>query len=377
MDFKTQAKGRPRVKRYALELPLEESPWTKTSSAALQTVFGKDDLGARALALYQSSLQPGTYRNYGSNLTGFLRFCDESSIAPLDITNAEIARYLAWMADQGTVAADSLHPYLSAINKFLMDHGKPPVALGPLIDGVRKGLANCQRDLAPTPERLPLPAPVALAILAKAEALLKVVHWDCPTEDNNTLLRACIASIASYVFFCRGECGACARTEDLVVNDTHITLRLNKEKGQQHLREGRKNTRQILVDDMPRVAKAIKDFFEGMRMMKTRARRWALTAREDKSRWTATTSTEWLQLALRATKHSPPAGFSWTSHSLRKGAASAANAIKVPLNDIRYAGGWSTNSTVLESKYIDFSMAPSKAAYICFGHLKRDIPAAQ
>jgi hypothetical protein len=257
-----------------------------------------------------------------------------------------------------------------------MDHGKPPVALGPLIDVVRKGLANCQRDLAPTPKRHPLPAPVAVAILAKAEALLKVVHWDCPRADNNTLLRACIASIAFYVFFCKGECGACARSEDLVVNDTHVTFRLNKEKGQQHLREGRKNTRQILVDDMPRVAKAIRDFFEGMCVMKTRAMRWALTAKEDKSKWTATTSTEWLQMALRATKQSPLAGLSWTSHNLRKGAASTANAIKVPINEIRYAGGWSTSSTVLESKYIDFAMAPSKAAYIFFGHLKRDTPAA-
>ncbi len=132
------------------------------------------------------------------------------------------------MADKETVAADSLQPYLLAINKFLMDHGKPPVALGPLIDGVRKGLA-------PTPERLPLPTPVALVILVKAETLLKVVHWDCLTADNNTLLRACIAPIASFVFFCRGECRACARNEDLVVDDTHITLRLNKEKGQQHL----------------------------------------------------------------------------------------------------------------------------------------------
>ena len=80
-------------------------------------------------------------------------------------------------------------------------------------------------------------------------------------------------------------------------------------------------------------------------------------------------------MALRTTKQSPLAGFSWTSHSLRKGAASAANDIKAPLNDIRYAEGWSTSSTVLESKYIDFSMAPSNAAYIFFGHLKRDTPA--
>jgi hypothetical protein len=66
--------------------------------------------------------------------------------------------------------------HLSAINKFLMNHGKPTVTLGPLIDGVRKDLANFQRDLAPPPEILPLPAPVALAILEKAEALLKGVQ---------------------------------------------------------------------------------------------------------------------------------------------------------------------------------------------------------
>jgi hypothetical protein len=32
---------------------------------------------------------------------------------------------------------------------------------------------------------------------------------------------------------------------------------------------------------------------------------------------------------------------------------------------------------VMESKYIDFAMAPSKAAYILFGHLKRDTPATK
>ncbi len=54
---------------------------------------------------------------------------------------------------------------------------------------------------------------------------------------------------------------------------------------------------------------------------------------------------------------------------------SIANAIKVPLNDIRYVGGWSTNFSVLEAKYIDFATAPSQAANIFFGHLKKDTPA--
>ena len=92
------------------------------------------------------------------------------------------------MADQDTVAVDSLQPYLAGINKLLIDHGKLAVALGPLIDGVRKCLTNCQRDLAPTPERIPLPTPAVLSIFEKAEALLKVAQWDCPTANNNTLM---------------------------------------------------------------------------------------------------------------------------------------------------------------------------------------------
>jgi hypothetical protein len=135
-----------------------------------------------------------------------------------------------------------------------------------MITGVRKGLANCQRDLVPTPERLPLPALVALAILEKAEALLKIVKWDSASTTKTTLTRSCIASIASYIFFCQGEWGACARREDLVVDATHITLRLNKENGHQHLREGWKNTRQILVDNAPRAARAMKAIFK-MQMM--------------------------------------------------------------------------------------------------------------
>ncbi len=55
-------------------------------------------------------------------------------------------------------------------------------------------------------------------------------------------------------------------------------------------------------------------------------------------------------------------------------ATSAAYAIKAPLTDIRYAGGWSTSSTDLESKYTDFTMRPTNAALLCLGYMKKDIP---
>ena len=135
----------------------------------------------------------------------------------------------------------SLTPYLSGINRFLQDNALPPVALGPIVAGVRKGLMNCHTDTAPLPERLPLPAPVALAILELGEQLLIKTTWK-PKDPILPVLRATVATIASYVFFNRGECIACAVTEDLVVSNTaHITLLLRQEKGRKGLNAGYKN----------------------------------------------------------------------------------------------------------------------------------------
>eukprot|EP00873_Tetraselmis_striata_P009203 jgi/Tetstr1/429467/TSEL_019375.t1 len=53
---------------------------------------------------------------------------------------------------------------------------------------------------------------------------------------------------------------------------------------------------------------------------------------------------------------------------LRKGAASAANAIGVPLSHIRYQGGWATNSDVVLD-YIDPNVLSSPSAWFFFGHI--------
>eukprot|EP00873_Tetraselmis_striata_P011863 jgi/Tetstr1/432127/TSEL_021584.t1 len=57
-----------------------------------------------------------------------------------------------------------------------------------------------------------------------------------------------------------------------------------------------------------------------------------------------------------------------TLHVLRKGAASAANAIGVPLSHIRYQGGWALNSDVVLD-YIDPNVLPSLGAWFFFGHI--------
>eukprot|EP00873_Tetraselmis_striata_P044997 jgi/Tetstr1/465261/TSEL_009963.t1 len=77
---------------------------------------------------------------------------------------------------------------------------------------------------------------------------------------------------------------------------------------------------------------------------------------------------DWLSTSVRLVSAAPPAGTSWTSHSLRKGAASAANAIGVPLYHIRYQGLWATNYDVVLD-YIDPNVLPSPGAWFFFGHI--------
>ena len=112
-------------------------------------------------------------------------------------------------------------------------------------------------------------------------------------------------------------------------------------------------------------------FFTWAWAMGPRTRRWALAPVEETKLWTTKNLSRWLTTAYTTARCLPPAGFAWTSHNIRKGAPSAAYAIGARLMDIRYAGGWSTSSTVLEAKYIDFTMRPSPVAWIFFGYLYR------
>ena len=99
----------------------------------MKSVFGDDELGEAATVLFQSATSKGTDQNYTSNLKTFFEFCDTSLIDPKHASPIDIARYIAWLGKRGTVAAASLQPYLSSINKYLQDHALPPVALGPLV----------------------------------------------------------------------------------------------------------------------------------------------------------------------------------------------------------------------------------------------------
>eukprot|EP00873_Tetraselmis_striata_P008868 jgi/Tetstr1/429132/TSEL_019094.t1 len=77
---------------------------------------------------------------------------------------------------------------------------------------------------------------------------------------------------------------------------------------------------------------------------------------------------DWLSTLARLVGVALAAGTSWSSHSLRKVAASAANAIGTPLSHIRYQVSWATNSDVVLDN-IDPNVLPPPGAWLFFGHI--------
>eukprot|EP00873_Tetraselmis_striata_P046159 jgi/Tetstr1/466423/TSEL_010951.t1 len=296
---------------------------------AAKNAFGSDELGQRTLDLLSSSLSAQTLKSYAGRLSQFAEFChDSENISPLEATTATVVRYVAWIGERGHIAAKSLQPYLSAINTFFELHNLVPIAKDSL------HLTSARQS-----------------------------HLD---------YRALLASVVNFLFFARGLTGVSCRVQDVHVDTYNITLQIYREKGRAG-RRGPGDLRVLLlpVSEHPRVARLLHHFIDNVQSVPlvtvglAASNFWAVNVAEQSKPWTAATMSDWLSTAVNLVNAAPPAGTSWTSHSLRKGAASAANAIGAPLSHIRYQGGWATNSDVVLD-YIDPNVLPSPGAWFFF-----------
>eukprot|EP00873_Tetraselmis_striata_P026747 jgi/Tetstr1/447011/TSEL_034469.t1 len=208
---------------------------------------------------------------------------------------------------------------------------------------------------------------------ATTATVVRYVVWIEYQHD----FRALMASVVNFMFFARGLIGVSCRVRDVHVDDYNITLQTYREKGRAGRREP-DDLRVLLlpVSEHPRVARLLHHFIDTIQSVPlatvalAETNFWAVTPSEQSKPSTAATMSDWLSTAVRLVGAAPPAaGTSWTSHSLRKGAAYAANAIGVPLSHIRYQGGWATNSDDVGLDYIHPNVLPSPGAWFFFGHI--------
>jgi hypothetical protein len=241
-----------------------------------------------------------------------------------------------------------------------------------------------QHRLIPAATRLPLPAAVALTILLAADTLRRTLPWTPAALPHVQRFRACLAICVNYTFFCRAETGARCQTGDLIVDrpSQQICLFVRKSKGDMRRDASDKPVIAIPVTANPVLADLLDYYTEHRAAFCTKFYKrppplafWSFSPDEPSADWgAASTISAWLALALLTVSSSAPAGFKWTSHSLRKGAASAANYIGAPLPVIKYMGGWAKNSYVTEGKYIDPTMTPTPIAWRFFGWLTPSPP---
>jgi hypothetical protein len=90
-------------------------------------------------------------------------------------------RFTTWLARSGTIAANSLQPYFSAINKFFRDHLKGLVALGSLLMDARRGLATQQQPITDPDISVPILVPIVQQMLLFAHRHYRALTW----QPNN------------------------------------------------------------------------------------------------------------------------------------------------------------------------------------------------
>jgi hypothetical protein len=314
-------------------------------------ILGCDALGATTLALLSAAWAPSPAATFDSTIRRYFDFCAEHQLAPLAATPAHMARYVAWLEQLGTIKASSPQPYLSAINGFFKDHGLEAISLGDMVAKVRKGLAASQVAIDDAPVRVHLPASIVVKALRMAQALRLqlTAATSCemlqasPTRDQVRLLRACTIVVLLYLFFSRGGANTGYIIEDLAASEADgLRLYHHTRKCQREVLAERKllchlpPTVHTEAIQMLMLFNTIRHTLSGGKYPTTR---WAISTSERHDKWIANTLTEWLTEVTSALQEQPPNGFSWTSHFLRKGAATAAYNVSVTLQNIKHFGG--------------------------------------
>jgi hypothetical protein len=360
---------------------LQRAPaWALPHAERLRSRLGASAEALTAIRLSVTALASNTVVSYSGLWGQFVAFCASAGLPCSPASTDACLLYVAHLHNRGIVQPQSVRPYLSAINRYHKDvlGIEPGPASGPdiatLVRGWEQERADATGTFVPLDERVPLPAGVALAALQAA------VHM--PELTSPALcarFRALLFTGFGFALMARSDTDAALRLSDVGVDADAMWIRLRAEKGK------RQNLRRRVLR-IPRSAAngllhaAVSRWLAGHRALRENSRgmpaaaAWAAQDNfwrlPDDAVWSSSSSvcTTWLSEATSFLGFSPPLGQKWTSHSLRKGAASAAHASGAPFTNVCFHGGWSAKSGAVHD-YIDPTVSLAAAAAAFFSWL--------
>ena len=335
------------------------------------------------MSLITGSLQPSTYAQYDRHWRAFAAYCALHNESALPASSATVVRYAASLAATHTLQPESFRPISSAINKAHAEVGLPAPAQGETLTAVVRGW-KLQRHTTggQQAERAPLPASVASRALDAALALCNAQQlarqpFAVPTALR---IRTLIASALCFATMARSDTDLHLQRTDIEVTASTIFIRLRKAKGKAVSALQRRLS--IPLNAIPGLADIIRHWQQIQLDSYTAAQQtlpnnlsfWRLAS--DTTPWTSSSAVidSWLQAACRFLHEQAPQSDKWSSHSFRKGAASAAHAVHVSLINICWHGGWATKSAAV---HLYIAPVPADAAaYRFFGWLQPQAPPA-
>mmetsp|Transcript_44414 Transcript_44414/g.101821 ORF Transcript_44414/g.101821 Transcript_44414/m.101821 type:complete len:765 (-) Transcript_44414:36-2330(-) len=368
-------RGLPGVYPPRHELHLQ--PADGTAFEHLRPELGQWRGGETAIRLAATALETSTARAYNRHWLAFCQWCAAHGLCPMPATPRMVFAYIGFLAEKGTVAADSLQPYLSAINAAHADYGHDRPALGHLIARARQGMRRAQALAATRDTRVPLPAAAVLRVLRHACASASAWQRDLSATACAHLLRGAYAVCLSFLFFGRQDSCVALRILDHGIQHDAIWLRLTEK-----MRKAAALRRIVRIplsappvkghaSFLPEVAALGRMYLSAAHRLErtctTREQRAYLFQLPGEPPPRTADMSSWLHTQLRMVDVRAPPGFSYLGHSIRSGASSAAEAIGVSRFLGNWMGGWSQTGRTRELHYMDPSVRPCPAAFGFFG----------
>jgi hypothetical protein len=318
-----------------------------------------------------------TLTSYTSAWNQFHTFCRARGLASLPATPETVALYIAHLYDKGTIQPSSAAPYLSAINTAHCSLGHAPPADCELVRQARMGWRRLTHA-EPGAQRvrtLPLPASIALRALRETAAVPMVGDPRALALQMRPLLFVAL----SFAILLRAGSGVSLTRLDVAVvggDERGVRVLPSVIKGGQTAPQ-KPLPKSLPTAHVAALADAIMRYRTLTGMAWTRARAtppaaasrtsfWLLPG-EDLSGSESTIANRWLREALDRLSVAAPSGGKYTSHSMRKGGASAAFAAGLSLAAICALGDWLPGSPVPMKHYIDLTVVVCTAAKYFFG----------
>jgi hypothetical protein len=278
-----------------------------------------------ALAVMMAArLSPASWQSYGSTFGASVRFCLGRQPAFLPADQSTGLLWAQHLAASCTVQASTSQPYFSAVNTVHHMLGLPrPCADNPMLTSFRRGWERQQQPIAPLPAvaGLALPPRLAFSLYTALPGLsaLRRVLFCCLCYC--LMLRPASLLSVQWLRMSQGFL-------------QYIPLHWNNKR----LQPDKAPVLQFPVSRLPFLAAAVARF-----SAQSGAARpfWQLLG--DSSSPTTVEAEAWFASACDAARFSA-ADRGYTLYSTRRGGASAAAAVGVPLHKVEAFGGWGVGS---------------------------------